>query len=134
MKVNIFQDWEANKGNFKGQLVVSFFRFARFIRGNTILTILFLWYLLFYRIFIEWILGIELHWNVKAGSGLRLEHGHAVVINGSVIVGKNCIIRQSTTIGNIKLSCGEYSMSPTIGDNVDIGCNVCILGPDNYWE
>jgi putative colanic acid biosynthesis acetyltransferase WcaB len=124
----IFQDWEINKGNFKGRMILCLFRMASSVRGNPILRILFFWYLIFYRFFVEWFLNIEIHWNVKAGSGLRLEHGHGSVINGSTIIGNNCTLRHLTTIGNKKLPNGSYSRAPRIGNNVDIGVNVTIIG------
>ena len=34
-----------------------------------------------------------------------------------------------TTIGNKELRNGSFSKSPVIGDNVNIGSNVCIIGP-----
>lgn len=128
MKHNIFQDWKANQGNTKGRIILCLFRIASLIRSNIILCVLFFLYLVFYRVFVEWILGIELHWNVKAGKGLRLDHGQASVINGGCIIGENCTIRHCTTIGNKKLIDGTYSASPKLGNNVDIGTNVCIIG------
>ncbi|MEO7216481.1 DapH/DapD/GlmU-related protein [Mucilaginibacter sp.] len=125
---NIFQDWSTNKGYFKGQLVLLLFRSATLVKSNIILTVLFCWYLLFYRFFVEWVLGVELSWNLTAGKGLQLFHGQALIVNGNTIMGDNCILRHSTTIGNK----GEIEFSrldsPIIGNNVNIGANVCILG------
>jgi putative colanic acid biosynthesis acetyltransferase WcaB len=45
------------------------------------------------------------------------------------VIGANCTLRNSTTIGIKFLSDGSLSGSPEIGDNVDIGANVVILGP-----
>ncbi|RWY48107.1 serine acetyltransferase [Mucilaginibacter gilvus] len=125
---NIFQDWSTNKGYFKGQLVLLLFRSATLVKSNIILTVLFCWYLLFYRFFVEWVLGVELSWNLTAGKGLQLFHGQALIVNGNTIIGENCILRHSTTIGNKGET--EFSRldSPIIGNNVNIGANVCILG------
>ena len=52
-----------------------------------------------------------------------------MVINDGYIIGKNCNVRHCSTLGNKQLSEGKYSACPVLGDNVDIGCNVCIIGP-----
>ena len=124
----IFQDWQANAGNVKGRLVMCLFRLASLIRSSKILTILFFWYLMFYRFFVEWVLSVELHWNLQVGSNLKLHHGQGCVINGEVVMGKNCSIRHLTTIGNKQLADGRYSNSPRIGDNVDVGASAIIIG------
>ena len=128
VQYGIFQDWKANKGNVKAQFVLVFFRAATLVRSSKILILLFFWYLLFYRFFVEWIMCIELPWSLKAGSGLMLEHGQALVVNGESRLGKGVHLRHSTTIGNKKLQDGTYSLCPRIGDNVDIGAQVCIIG------
>jgi putative colanic acid biosynthesis acetyltransferase WcaB len=51
-----------------------------------------------------------------------------LVINLGVIIGDNCTLRNSTTIGNKKLADGTLSRAPRIGNNVDIGANVVIIG------
>jgi putative colanic acid biosynthesis acetyltransferase WcaB len=121
----IVQDWENNRNNTKGKVVTMLFRIASFVSASRVRRICFAPYLIFYRFFVEWIMGIELPWRVKIDRGLQLHHGHALVINKNVKLGKNCVVRQSTTIGNAKAG-GDC---PIIGDNVDIGSNVCILGP-----
>jgi putative colanic acid biosynthesis acetyltransferase WcaB len=124
----IFQDWKINKGNVKSRIILSLFRLASLIRSNKILTILFFWYLLFYRIFVEWFLNVELHWNATIGKGFRLEHGHGTVIHGDAIIGDFCTIRHLTTIGIIKRSDGGYTIPPRLGNNVDVGASVVIIG------
>ncbi len=104
------------------------FRLARPASINKFFRILWLPYLAFYKFFVEWVLGIELpHWT-SVGPGMVLGHGQALVVNGCSIIGKNCFIRHSTTLGNIRKADGSYSGSPVIGDNVEIGSNVCIIG------
>ncbi|MHA6248471.1 serine acetyltransferase [Pontibacter sp. CAU 1760] len=124
----IFQDWETNKGNLKGRIVMVLFRLARPASTNKLLRILWLPYLAFYKILVEWFMGIELpHWTT-VGKGLYLGHGHALVVNGCSVIGKNCFIRHSTTLGNIRREDGSYTGSPVLGDNVELGSNVCIIG------
>ncbi len=76
----------------------------------------------------EWVLGIELPRKLTVGKGLSLYNGQALVINKSTVIGENCVLRNSTTIGHKKLADGTLSRSPRIGNNVDIGANVCIIG------
>lgn len=104
------------------------FRLARPASKSKLLRLIWLPYLAFYKVFVEWFLCIELpHWT-QVGEGFYLGHGQALVINGCSVIGKNCFIRHSTTLGNIRYEDGSYSGSPVIGDNVEIGSNVCIIG------
>ncbi|MBN2816189.1 MAG: serine acetyltransferase [Campylobacterales bacterium] len=126
----LLQDWYANKGNIKAQLVLFHFRLAQmFRRAPKPLFYLLIPYLVFYRVVFEWILSIELPWNTQVGSGLKLYHGQGLVVNDHCIIGKNCTLRHNTTIGHKELQKDVFSDSPIIGDNVDIGPNVCIIGP-----
>jgi len=92
------------------------------------LKVVFILYLLAYRYWVDWVWGIELPRKLTVGKGLTLYHGHALVINQGVVIGKNCVLRNSTTIGHKKLADGSFSKCPRIGNNVDIGANVCIIG------
>lgn len=125
----IFQDWNKNKSNPKGKLIMVSFRICALATRSKLLFVLSVPILILYRLCIEWILGVEIPYKTKIGPGLTLYHGQALVINDGTIIGRNCTIRHSTTIGNKLLSNGLYSNSPIIGNNVDIGSNVCIIGP-----
>lgn len=124
----LFQDRQANRQNFKGQLVLFLFRLAQLINRSMILKVIFYPYLLLYRYWVDWVWGIELPRKLTVGKGLSLYHGHALVLNQGVIIGNNCVLRNSTTIGHKKLADGSHSACPRIGSNVDIGANVCIIG------
>ena len=128
MSSYLFQDWNANKKNIKGQLVLFMFRLAQLLGRNLFIKILFAWYLGLYHVMIEWFLCIEIPRKLKAGKGLILYHGQALVINQGTVIGENCILRNSTTIGHKQLADGSFSKCPRIGNNVDIGANVCIIG------
>ena len=119
----IFQDWKSGNSQ-KGKVVLLFFRLACLAKINVFVKVLLLPYLVFYKIFIEWILGIELPYQATIGQGLRLFHGQSLVVHRKVIIGNNCTLRHSTTIGNVTVD-GEC---PRIGNNVEIGANVCLLG------
>jgi putative colanic acid biosynthesis acetyltransferase WcaB len=124
----ILQDWKINKGNIKGRIILFLFRIANFCSTRKIYRYLGLPYLIFYRILVEWFFSVEIPWSVKIGRNLQLYHGQALVLNDLVVIGNNCTIRHCTTIGNKQLADGSFSGSPVIGDNVDIGSNVCIIG------
>ena len=123
----LLQDWQANSNtSLKSRLTLLMFRFAQ--KSSS-------WlfpgcYLRFiYQIIVEWIFGIDLPWDTQVGCDLQLQHGVALVINHEVVIGSGCILRHSTTIGNKKYVDGRFSPSPIIGNNVEIGANVVILGP-----
>ena len=120
----ILQDWEANRGNRKGQGVLVLFRAAQWCRQAE-LWWLALPYLIFYRVFVEWILGIELRFKTQIGPGLKLFHGQALVVNERTIIGERCTLRNSTSIGSKE----EGGGCPTIGNDVSIGSNVVMIGP-----
>ena len=124
----IFQDWKVNKGNSKGRMILLLFRMANFCSKSKIYYYFSFPYLIFYRVLVEWFFTIEIPWSIKVGENLTLYHGQSLVINQDVVIGNNCTLRQSTTIGNKRFLNGTLSSSPVIGNNVDIGSNVCIIG------
>jgi len=125
----IFQDWIANKGNIKARLVLIAFRTANYISTMPrYVKWIFFPYVILYRVLIEWVLCIELPWKLKIGKSLSLYHGAALVVNDKVIIGSNCVLRHSTTIGVSVTSSSFEGDAPIIGNNVDIGSNVVILG------
>lgn len=56
--------------------------------------------------------------------GLRIMHRVGIVITGRAKIGRNFVIRQNTTIGIVGREVGLIE----IGDNVNLGANVCIIG------
>jgi len=121
----IRQDWASNRNNTKGRFITLFFRIANYAKGKRFTKWLFIPYLAFYKFFVEWVLGIEIPYNTAIGKGFRIYHGQALVINKNTVIGENCLVRHSTTIGNK----GESDKCcPVIGNNVNIGAHVCILG------
>jgi putative colanic acid biosynthesis acetyltransferase WcaB len=124
----VLQDWAVNKGNTKGRVILLLFRLANFCAKRKLYYYIGFVYLLFYRVVVEYMLSIEIPWNVKIGKGLSLLHGQALVMNNQVVIGEYCTLRQSTTLGNKQAKNGGFTSSPVIGDHVDIGGNVCIIG------
>lgn len=128
---HLLQDQKENEGNLKAKMVLFMFRLAQIANKNKFVALIMCLYLGFYHVIIEWFLGIELPRKTKVGKGLIIYHGQALIINQATQIGNNCILRNSTTIGHKKLSNGKFSGSPIIGNNVDIGANVCIIGDIN---
>ncbi|WP_345104087.1 serine acetyltransferase [Mucilaginibacter panaciglaebae] len=124
----LFQDWQSNRRNFKGQLVLCMFRLVSLINRSMVAKVIFFPYLMLYRYAVEWVWGIEIPRKTKIGRGLSLYHGQALVLNQGVILGDNCTLRNSVTIGHKKLANGTFSRCPRLGNNVDVGANVVIIG------
>lgn len=121
----IRQDQAANSRNSKGKLLALLFRLANYASVNQIAKYALLPYLVLYKIGVEYIMGIEIPYTLRVGKGFRVYHGQALVIHKKTVIGSDCTIRQSTTIGNN----GKSADCPVIGDHVSIGANVCIIGP-----
>jgi putative colanic acid biosynthesis acetyltransferase WcaB len=125
------EDLRVNKSNPK-LFVVILYRIANAIsktkKYSRLLWALGLPYLVLYRIFVEWVLGIEIPPSTRIGPSLILDHGQSLVINHATIIGRNCRLRHSITIGCKLLDDGTEGPSPVIGDYVDIGSNSVIIG------
>lgn len=73
------------------------------------------------------ITGIEIHPGAQIGKGLFIDHGCAVVIGETTVIGDNCTIYQGATLGGTGKHVGKRH--PTIGNNVMIGAGAKVLGP-----
>ena len=73
------------------------------------------------------ITGIEIHPAAKIGKGLFIDHGCAVGIGETTVIGDNCTIYQGATLGGTGKDKGKRH--PTIGNNVTIGSGAKVLGP-----
>ncbi len=72
--------------------------------------------------------GIQIPSKTKIGIGLRINHGHGVIINETAIIGNFCVLHQFTTIGT------WTSKAATIGNNVKVGPGVCIVDDVNIGD
>lgn len=69
--------------------------------------------------------GYEIQAAATIGRRFTIHHGYAVVINKNVVAGDDFTIRHGVTIGNR----GADNMAcPHIGNGVELGANVIILG------
>lgn len=66
--------------------------------------------------------GCDIPISTQIGGGLLLPHPHAIVIHCDAVVGPNCLIFQSVTIGT------NGGRAPRIGGHVDIGAGASVLG------
>lgn len=125
MSDGILQDWGANSGNLHSRVILLSFRIAQklhklpgYVRWMGIP------YLGLYQLFTIWVMGVDLNYKASIGSGLRLHHPVALVIHEAAVLGRDCVLRQCTTIGMRR----EASDCPVIGDRVNIGSNCVLIG------
>ncbi|MBO4278161.1 MAG: serine O-acetyltransferase [Clostridia bacterium] len=71
--------------------------------------------------------GIEIHPAAQIGKNLFIDHGSAVVIGETAVIGDNCTIYQGVTLGGTGKHVGKRH--PTVGNNVMIGAGAKVLGP-----
>lgn len=125
MTGGILQDWSANAGNIRSQLMLASFRFAQKLHHLPCgLRWLGFPYLAVYQLLMYWEMGIELNYKSEVGPRLRLFHGYALVIHDKSVIGSDCTLRHATTIGMRK----GPDDCPVIGDRVDIGSNSVVIG------
>ncbi|MEN8500754.1 serine O-acetyltransferase [Paraburkholderia sp. DD10] len=65
--------------------------------------------------------GIVIPVGTTIGPGFFISHFGGIVVNETAVFGSNCNISQCTTIGS------NHGKAATIGNNVYIGPNVCIV-------
>ncbi|MDQ1086633.1 serine acetyltransferase [Siphonobacter sp. SORGH_AS_1065] len=120
----IAYDFKILGKNSKGKLFIFFFRISHFFSKGKINRIIGLPFRATYKIVFNYILGIDIPDTTLIGKGFNLFHGQGTVVNEKTIIGDNVFIRQNTTIGNAR----SHDDCPSIGNNVNIGANVVIIG------
>jgi putative colanic acid biosynthesis acetyltransferase WcaB len=128
----IREDWASNDRNPKGQLIMLLFRITNFFAAKKH-TASWVWVaglplMIFYRVLVEWVLCVELPAKTQVGAGLTIHHGMGLVINSRAKIGRNCLLRHNTTVGCVMMPDGTQGPCPIIGDNVEVGANVVVLG------
>ena len=130
----ILQDWNVNSNNPKARFVLLFLRTVQYIGFKKTLKFIYLPLKFIYRFFVDWIMCIDIPINTKIGHNCKIYHGQGLVINSDAVIGNNCVLRNTTTIGNKMNLDRTYSGSPVIGNNCDIGVNVVIIGEINIGD
>lgn len=74
---------------------------------------------------VECLGGITLPFTVRLGRRVRIWHHGGMILHARSI-GDDCHIRHNSTFGVARRD--QNRAIPTIGDRVDIGCGVCVLG------
>lgn len=91
--------------------------------------------LLFFKILLynyQNVFNMDIFPKTQIGSGLHISHGFGIVIHSSAILKNNVNISHGVTIGIVNR--GSKKGVPTIGNNVFIGPNACILGNINIGD
>jgi len=113
---------------FKMKSVIILFRLASFSYLNkSAVRYAFRPFAALYKIYADFLLGIELPAKTQVGPGLRIHHGVGLVVHGNVRFGKGCMLRQGVTIGN-KGDGDNADRLPTIGNNVEFGAGAIVIG------
>ncbi len=71
--------------------------------------------------------GIEIHPGAKIGRRVFIDHGMGIVIGETSEIGDDVILYKGVVLGGTSLE--KEKRHPTIGKNVVIGSNACVLGP-----
>jgi len=77
--------------------------------------------------FARFLTGVEIHPGAIIGRRVFIDHGMGVVIGETSKIGDDSLIYKGVVLGGTSLEKGKRH--PTIGRNVVIGSNACILGP-----
>lgn len=129
-KAELTQDWAVNAESTKSQVIMVAFRAAhRCLVDSRVPRPLAKLYVLFYKVLTTWVLGVELPPETEVGPALRIIHPQGIVVNGQTRIGARVLLRANTTIGNVMGADGVASASPVIGDDVEFGANVVLVGP-----
>jgi putative colanic acid biosynthesis acetyltransferase WcaB len=125
----MLEDIRANSWSLRPCCMVMAYRVAHFCsvwRKKNVLNNL--WaapVLVMYRLITECLFGYEIQAAATIGRRFTIHHGYGVVINKHVVAGDDFTLRHGVTIGNLganDLAC------PTIGNGVELGANVTLLG------
>lgn len=119
-------DIKQNKGNRKGKIIVIAYRLTNIIYYHNSYFVKVLGYPIrkIRSLIFKYIMGIEIPEQTKIGKGLCVWHGNGLIIHPEVVIGDNVLLRHTTTIGNKFKGSG----TPVIGNNVEIGAHVIIIG------
>ncbi|HEY3589766.1 MAG TPA: colanic acid biosynthesis acetyltransferase WcaB [Buttiauxella sp.] len=124
----MLEDLRANSWSLRPCCMVMAYRIAHFCsvwrKKNVINNLWAAPIILVYRFVTECLFGYEIQAGATIGRRFTIHHGYAVVINKFVVVGDDFTIRHGVTIGNRSKS----NDCPVIGNSVELGANVVIIG------
>ncbi|MFT6887490.1 MAG: serine O-acetyltransferase [Paracoccaceae bacterium] len=70
--------------------------------------------------------GVDIHPGARLGKGIMMDHAHSIVIGETAIVGDNCSMLHSVTLGGTGKADGDRH--PKIEEGVLIGAGAAVLG------
>ncbi len=71
--------------------------------------------------------GIEIHPGAEIGRRVFIDHGMGIVIGETSEIGDDTLLYKGVVLGGTSLE--KEKRHPTLGKNVVVGSNACILGP-----
>lgn len=75
----------------------------------------------------RWLTGIEIHPGAQIGKRFFIDHGMGVVIGETAVIGDDCTLYHSVTLGGTSWKKGKRH--PTLHNGVVIGAGAKVLGP-----
>jgi serine O-acetyltransferase len=76
--------------------------------------------------------GIEIHPGAEIGRRVFIDHGMGIVIGETSVVGDGCLLYKGIVLGGTTLE--KKKRHPTLGRNVVVGTNSCLLGAINVGD
>jgi putative colanic acid biosynthesis acetyltransferase WcaB len=110
--------------NTKNNIFLFCFFLSNFFAKSKFLRIIGFPVRVFYVIFIQWFMGIDINDTTRFGIGFQVFHGQGLIIHSNTTIGNNVTVRHNTTIGVAR----DGGKCPVIGNNVNIGANSVIIG------
>jgi serine O-acetyltransferase len=80
----------------------------------------------------RWLTGIEIHPGAQIGKRFFIDHGMGVVIGETAVIGDDCTLYHSVTLGGTSWNKGKRH--PTLHNGVVIGAGAKVLGPIEIGE
>jgi serine O-acetyltransferase len=71
--------------------------------------------------------GVEIHPGARIGRRVFIDHGMGIVVGETSEIGDDTLLYKGVVLGGTSLEKGKRH--PTVGKNVVIGSNACVLGP-----
>jgi putative colanic acid biosynthesis acetyltransferase WcaB len=124
----ICEDFRYNT-HFKSKFILLLFRIANYsgTSSSQLIYYTFFPFRFFYRLVVDWVLGVDIPWRTTIGRRPILFHSFGLVINEGALLGDDCVLRHSVTIGN-KMLKNKETRAPRVGNNVEFGAGCIVIG------